>query len=191
MAKQHKTDSKGENKSEEVSKEPVQDVQPELDERDVPAVGVDTSYTDYHNEHVRVYSAETEGDSLETKGFLSDDKDYAAIPAPDVFNAYPPEVQRKIIEWTDRDVKARRDDESRRQDEKMHAQVTHERFRQIVPTVIIILSVLCAAITGVMTQNPLFALAFLLVPLVIIIGIVIRENSGRKGGQGPRFPRAS
>lgn len=27
-----------------------------------------------------------------------------SLPHPDVFNSYPPEVQRKIMEWTDRDI---------------------------------------------------------------------------------------
>lgn len=46
-----------------------------------------------------------------TTTVVESDTDYLLLPHPDVFNAYPPEVQRKIMEWADRDVRARRDDE--------------------------------------------------------------------------------
>ena len=76
-----------------------------------------------------------------------------AFPDPEVFNAYPVEVQRKIVEWTDRDIKARRDDESRRKDEIMRAKPARERARQAIPAAIIILAIVCAAITGVVTKT--------------------------------------
>ena len=98
----------------------------------------------------------------ESEIVLDEDSEYGKLPHPDVFNAYPPEIQRKIMEWVDRDVKARRDDESRRQDELMRAEVESNRRKQMFPTIITVLALVCAAVTGVVTQNPLFPLVFLL-----------------------------
>ena len=36
-----------------------------------------------------------------TTTVVESDTDYLLLPHPDVFNAYPPEVQRKIMEWAD------------------------------------------------------------------------------------------
>lgn len=108
--------------------------------------------------------------------FLSGDADYAALPHPDVFNAYPAEVQRKIMEWTDRDVKARRDDESRRQDELTRSRVERERRSQSFPTVIVVVAILCGAVTGIVTQNPVFTLAFILVPIAVIVARLVGDE---------------
>ena len=111
--------------------------------------------------------------------FLAEDADYAKLPHPDVFNAYPIEVQRKIIEWTDRDVKARRDDESRRQDALASAKAERDRMREMLPTIIIVLSILCGAVAGIVTANPAFPLAFLLVPLAVIVARVVTDCNFR------------
>lgn len=68
-----------------------------------------------------------------TTTVVESDTDYLLLPHPDVFNAYPPEVQRKIMEWADRDVRARRDDESLRQDALIRAQAARERTIMAVP----------------------------------------------------------
>ena len=112
--------------------------------------------------------------------FMSEDGDYAQLPNPEVFNAYPPEVQRKIVEWTDRDVKARRDDESRRQDELMRAEVSRNRSKQVFPVLITVLALVCATITGIATGNPLFPLVFLLVPVALIAARIASDDSEEK-----------
>ena len=154
---------------------------------EVPAAGVESSYSGRHDFFTRASSGLDVDEEKALSEFLSGDKDYGALPHPDVFNAYPPEVQRKIMEWTDRDVKARRDDESRRQDEMIRANVARERTKQIVPTVIIVLGILLAAITGIVTKNPVFSIAFLTIPLAVIIGLfVIGDKPGPKRGSKPK-----
>lgn len=154
---------------------------------EVPAAGVESSYSGRHDFFTRA-SKDLDVDEMAVLGeFLSGDKEYGALPQPEVFNAYPPEVQRKIMEWTDRDVKARRDDESRRQDEMIRANVARERTMQIVPSVIIILGIVLAAITGIVTKNPVFSIAFLTIPLAVIIGLfVIGDKPGPKRGSKPK-----
>lgn len=143
---------------------------------DVPPIGFDSGTADLSGLDVAAEGV--------VEQFLSEDGEYAKLPHPDVFNAYPPEVQRKIMEWTDRDVKARRDDESRRRDELMRAEVDRDRRKQMFPTIITVLALACAAVTGVVTQNPLFPLVFLLVPLAVIAARVAGD-----GDSGPRSNR--
>ena len=109
--------------------------------------------------------------------------EFANLPHPDVFNAYPPEIQRKIMEWIDRDVRARRDDESRRRDEIMRAEVERTRRSQMLPAIIVVLALVCGVVSGVWTGNPLFAIAFLIVPLAVIGALLAggaRKNSSRE-----------
>lgn len=137
---------------------------------DIPPIGFDNRVADLSGLDVAAEGV--------VEQFLSEDGEYGKLPHPDVFNAYPPEVQRKIMEWTDRDVKARRDDESRRRDEIMRAEVERNRRRQMFPTIITVIALACAAVTGVVTQNPLFPLVFLLVPLAVIAARVAGDDSG-------------
>lgn len=160
---------------------------------DGSAVGVDSSLENYADIFDGSYfhgGGSTYLDDLEDfKRFLSENEDYASLPDPEVFNAYPPEVQRKIMEWTDRDVKARRDDESRRQDEMMRARISRERTRTIVPLTIILIAIVCAAITGIVTGNPVFAVAFLVIPIAVIIAIlVMNSHDADKGNKHRRSP---
>lgn len=114
-----------------------------------------------------------------------------SLPHPDVFNSYPPEVQRKIMEWTDRDIRARRDDESRRQDAILRANIAREKTKMGVPVAIIILSIVCAAITGLYTQDAAFVFAFLVVAIVVIVAIFvnrcIQSKRGRSQSQHPKM----
>lgn len=106
-----------------------------------------------------------------TTTVVESDTDYLLLPHPDVFNAYPPEVQRKITEWADRDVRARRDDESLRQDALIRAQAARERMIMAVPVAIIILCIVCAAVTGLYTKSAVFAVAFLVVAAAVILAL--------------------
>lgn len=103
--------------------------------------------------------------------------DYLLLPHPDVFNAYPPEVQRKIMEWADRDVRARRDDESLRQDALIRAQASRERMVMAVPVAIIILCIVCATITGMFTKSAVFAVAFLVVAIAVIMALYFTRKN--------------
>lgn len=147
------------------------------------AVGVDNSYGSYTSMFERTHVDDTfdEDDPYEYQLFGMDDE-YATLPRPEVFAAYPPEVQRKILEWTDRDFRARREDESRRRDEMMRARMSRDNTRIAIPVAIVILGILCAAITGVMTKNAFIVVAFLIIPLAIVIAAIVRFASGGMGG---------
>ena len=108
---------------------------------------------------------------------VESDTDYLLLPHPDVFNAYPPEVQRKIMEWADRDVRARRDDESLRQDALIRAQAARERTIMAVPVAIIVLCIVCATITGMFTKSAVFAVAFLVVAIAVIMALYFTRKN--------------
>jgi hypothetical protein len=112
-----------------------------------------------------------------TTTVVESDTDYLLLPHPDVFNAYPPEVQRKIMEWADRDVRARRDDESLRQDALIRAQAARERMTMAVPVAIIILCIVCAAVTGLYTKSAVFAVAFLVVAVAVILALYFTRKN--------------
>lgn len=112
-----------------------------------------------------------------TTTVVESDTDYLLLPHPDVFNAYPPEVQRKIMEWADRDVRARRDDESLRQDALVRAQASRERMVMAVPVAIIILCIVCATITGMFTKSAVFAVAFLVVAIAVIMALYFTRKN--------------
>lgn len=112
-----------------------------------------------------------------TTTVVESDTDYLLLPHPDVFNAYPPEVQRKIMEWADRDVRARRDDESLRQDALIHAQAARERTIMAVPVAIIVLCIVCATITGMFTKSAVFAVAFLVVAIAVIMALYFTRKN--------------
>lgn len=112
-----------------------------------------------------------------TTTVVESDTDYLLLPHPDVFNAYPPEVQRKIMEWADRDVRARRDDESLRQDALIRAQAARERTMMAVPVAIILLCIICAAITGLFTRSAVFVVAFLIVAVAVILAIYFTRKN--------------
>lgn len=112
-----------------------------------------------------------------TTTVVESDNDYLLLPHPDIFNAYPPEVQRKIMQWADRDVRARRDDESLRQDALVRAQTARERTHVTVPVTIIVLCIVCATITGVVTRSAIFPVSFLVVALAVIISIYFTRKN--------------
>lgn len=112
-----------------------------------------------------------------TTTVVESDTDYLLLPHPDVFNAYPPEVQRKIMEGADRDVRARRDDESLRQDALIRAQAARERTIMAVPVAIIILCIVCATITGMFTKSAVFAVAFLVVAIAVIMALYFTRKN--------------
>lgn len=112
-----------------------------------------------------------------TTTVVESDTDYLLLPHPDVFNAYPPEVQRKIMEWADRDVRARRDDESLRQDALIRAQASRERMVMAIPVAIIILCIVCATITGMFTKSAVFAVAFLVVAIAVIMALYFTRKN--------------
>lgn len=153
-----------------------------------PAVGVDRSLGNYADllRHNTDEASSDECDAPLTMPPFEFDEGGAKLPPPEVFNAYPPEVQRKIMEWTDRDLRARRDDESRRQDAILRANIARDKTRMIVPVVIVILSIVCAAITGLFTKNAVFVISFLVVALAIVIVLFV----GRRSNPRPPYPNA-
>lgn len=135
-------------------------------------------------------SNEVELDDLEKMELLIDvEGEFASLPHPDVFNAYPTEVQRKIMEWTDRDVKARRDDESRRQDELMRAKVERDRRKQSIPAIIAALAIVCGAVTGIVTRDPMFSAVFVAIALAVVIGRIATEYRPPNKDSRPKLPK--
>lgn len=157
-----------------------------------PVVGVDRTlgnYSDLFRHEAEDDTLDDCDDALTSEPFEFEDG-CVSLPHPDVFNSYPPEVQRKIMEWTDRDIRARRDDESRRQDAILRANIARDKTRMAVPVVIIIMSILCAAITGLYTKNALFVIAFLVVALVVIIALFVsRYEQSRRGHSYSQYPK--
>lgn len=81
------------------------------------------------------------------------------------------------MEWADRDVRARRDDESLRQDALIRAQAARERTIMAVPVAIIILCIVCATITGMFTKSAVFAVAFLVVAIAVIMALYFTRKN--------------
>lgn len=91
------------------------------------------------------------------------------LPAPGSLKQYDQSVQEKIVEWADRRVTAIYDDESRRQDKLVEAEIRQGRNGQAASIAIMILALLLAAIVGVSTGNAVMSGAFLLLPFATII----------------------
>lgn len=157
-----------------------------------PVVGVDRSlgnYPEFLRHDVEDDAFDIYDEPLTSEPFEFEDG-CVSLPHPDVFNSYPPEVQRKIMEWTDRDIRARRDDESRRQDAILRANIARDKTKMAVPVVIVILCIVCAAITGLYTKNALFVIAFLVVALVVIIALFVsRYEQSRRGHSHSQYPK--
>ena len=137
-----------------------------------PAMGVNHSLDELESMYNHGNSTQTvvNDEELSTSGSMFEfDEEAVNLPQPDIFNAYPPEVQRKIMEWIDRDIRARRDDEAQRQDAILRANIGRERLRTTVPVSIIILCIICAAITGIVAKSAIFVVSFLVVALAMII----------------------
>ena len=79
-----------------------------------------------------------------TTTVVESDTDYLLLPHPDVFNAYPPEVPRKIM---------------------------------AVPVAIIVLCIVCATITGMFTKSAVFAVAFLVVAIAVIMALYFTRKN--------------
>ncbi len=92
------------------------------------------------------------------------------LPTPGSLGQYDRNVQEKIVEWADRKVAAVYDDESRRQDKLVEAEIRQGRNGQIASTAIMILALLLAAIVGIVTSNAVMSGAFLVLPFATIIG---------------------
>lgn len=149
-----------------------------------PAVGVSNSFDNFSDAFGQP-DAPDAPDAFEDEDadyeyqLFSDEEHYGKLPRPDIFAAYPAEVQRKILEWTDRDVRARRDDESRRQDMVLRERLDRDRWRILIPVLIIVLGMLCAAIVGVMTKRALITIAFLVIPVAVIIAYIVRASKSK------------
>lgn len=157
-----------------------------------PAVGVDRTLGNFaeYLHHDGEDGAPAACDGPITRDPFEFEGGCVSLPHPDVFNSYPPEVQRKIMEWTDRDIRARRDDESRRQDAVLRANIAREKTKTAVPVAIIILSIVCAAITGLYTRNAIFVIAFLAVAVVVIVGVFVsRYMQGKRGHSQFQYPK--
>lgn len=145
------------------------------------AVGVNNSFDPMHD----MFGQPDDADDLEDEDaydyqLFSDEEHYGQLPRPDIFAAYPPEVQRKILEWTDRDIRARRDDESQRQDMILRARFERDRWRIAIPVLIVVLGVLCSAFMGVITKDPVITIAFLIIPLTVVIAVIVRASGSRR-----------
>lgn len=96
----------------------------------------------------------------------------AIIPDPSSFNAYGPEVQKKIIEWTDENVlgSARRAD---RQLELVNRQATRSQWFTLLTT---IASMALSTFAFIKTGSPL-SLTPLTVPLLTVVVNIRRAKA--------------
>lgn len=96
------------------------------------------------------------------------------IPAPEDFNSYDEEIQRKIVEWTD----ARIIDESKRQDKLVAATVRSSMFSSIasfVVNIVIIIGVLAAFVA---TRDASVFWAFTIPGASIVGNVAINIRKG-------------
>lgn len=156
-----------------------------------PVVGVDRTlgnYSDLFRHEGEDDTLDDCDDALTSEPFEFEDG-CVSLPHPDVFNRYPPRFAQDygvdVVTFapavmTNRAVRTR----------FLRANIARDKTRMAVPVVIIIMSILCAAITGLYTKNALFVIAFLIVALVVIIALFVsRYEQSRRGHSYSQYPK--
>lgn len=102
------------------------------------------------------------------------------MPTPGSLKQYDQDVQKKIVEWADRKVTAIYDDESKRQDRLVEAEIKQGRNGQIASTAIMLVALVLAAAVGIITNNAVMSGAFLVLPFATIISNLFRPVRSSK-----------
>lgn len=75
------------------------------------------------------------------------------LPPPKSFNAYSSDAQRMILDWADRQTRAVFDDESKRQDRLVEAEIRQAVVGQGLSAFVILASIAASVVVGIMTGN--------------------------------------
>ena len=105
------------------------------------------------------------------------------LPHPKSFNAYNAEAQRMILDCADRQTRAVFDDESKRQDKLVEAEIRQGLVGQMLSAFVILASITASAVAGIMTGNAVMSGAFLVLPFTTIIGQLFRPVLSGRGKQ--------
>lgn len=110
------------------------------------------------------------------------------IPDPKTLKEYPAEVQRKIIDWHEREVKAAFDDESVRQDKLVDAQISQSLLAKWLSFGIDILVIGGALLAFVITNNPHVFWSYTLLGANAAANIFINVRNEKKGASKEKTP---
>lgn len=101
------------------------------------------------------------------------------LPHPAQFNAYNQNAQEVLLEIARAQVKAAFEDESKRQDKLVNAEIKQGNRGQVFSTIIICLTVSAAIVVALCTGNAIVASLMAGIPLVSIIGNLFRPTKSR------------
>lgn len=103
------------------------------------------------------------------------------IPDPVTLAAYPPDVQAKIIEWHDRQVKAVFDDASKRDDFAVAKGARLDVLKQWLSFGINLILIGGALIAFVVTGNPNVFWSYTVLGATVVGNVIITINKNRGG----------
>lgn len=106
------------------------------------------------------------------------------IPDPATLEAYPLAVKDKIIEWQDRKIKAMFDDESKRQDDIVAAEIRRGNRGQWLSFVINAVLIFGTLIAFVVTGKPSVFWAYTLLGANAAANVIITINKNKNSGGG-------
>lgn len=131
-----------------------------------------------------VEEAVAEGDSekiLELVGIAK--MSSGIIPLAEDLNQYRPEVQAKIIEWADAQIKANVVDESIRQDKLVDGELIQAKYGQVLSMIIMLFLVVAAVVAVFIINNAWAATPFLAVQFFTIGANLLRPIRSKSSGQ--------
>lgn len=108
------------------------------------------------------------------------------LPHPKSFNAYNADAQRMILDCADRQTRAVFDDESKRQDRLVEAEIRQGLVGQVLSALVILASIAASVVVGIMTRNATMSGAFLVLPFTTIIGQLFRPVLSGRGKREKR-----
>ena len=88
-----------------------------------------------------------------------------------------------ILDCADRQTRAVFDDESKRQDKPVEAEIRQGLVGQMLSAFVILASITASAVAGIMTGNAAMSGAFLILPFTTIIGQLVRPVLSGRGKQ--------
>lgn len=103
------------------------------------------------------------------------------IPDPTTLERYSPEIQKKIIDWQDRKVKATFDDASAREDKLANAEIKKGSIAQWTSFAVNITIVVGALGVFIATGDPSVFWSYTILGANVIGNVVININDNRKG----------
>ena len=104
------------------------------------------------------------------------------IPDADLLLSYPPDIQAKILDWHEREVRAVFDDESRRQDMLARGEIRQGHMNLAFSFVIDALIVGGTLFAFAVTQDPNVFWSYTVLGASIIGNVAVHFHSGKKDG---------